>query len=529
MELNLPLIILPAIISLLLKAGIYLYARASRTHNFQTQLYLGFLFALSIQNVSEIFALYALNVNGVMATFEAKLFYAASIAAFAPLIHLALSLAFDEQHRIRRILPACIYLWALLLEILLFFTPALVRDFQVLNYGFGLSITRVPGPLYFLFELYSIGTFVGVLALAIYGSRRQTNAQHRLKNSILAIAVAPMAVLVVLVLGLLHFGIKLINWSVTFPFAISFFLIVTAYAIYQHRLFDIEFFIPWSNVRRRKTAFYDRIRTMIAEIADLASVGQILNRLADTLRCPVALLGGPQPVPATTDGSTRMLSFPLDELRKIEQIVVANEIGTAMPKIHALMKQHGVAAIVPFYPRSRTAASWMLLGDSFSEQVYTPLDFKMVEQLFAHMAEQFLDKLLFLRSQLHEARDQLQTLQYRLDEADDTVAKLREQNTLLRQYNVRLLQERSDTQTDSDPAKPTSVPKLAPVPTQIDKSLDEYVSQFEARLIAQALKRCGGNKSQAARMLGLRANTLHYKIERYGLTEKERLEDDGAD
>ena len=47
--------------------------------------------------------------------------------------------------------------------------------------------------------------------------------------------------------------------------------------------------------------------------------------------------------------------------------------------------------------------------------------------------------------------------------------------------------------------------------------LEEHVAAFEARLIEQTLKRCQGNKSKAARLLGLRPNTLHYKIERYGL------------
>jgi DNA-binding NtrC family response regulator len=51
-----------------------------------------------------------------------------------------------------------------------------------------------------------------------------------------------------------------------------------------------------------------------------------------------------------------------------------------------------------------------------------------------------------------------------------------------------------------------------------NKSLDEHVAEFEARLIAQTLKRCDGNKSKTARLLGLRPNTLHYKLERYGLS-----------
>ena len=57
--------------------------------------------------------------------------------------------------------------------------------------------------------------------------------------------------------------------------------------------------------------------------------------------------------------------------------------------------------------------------------------------------------------------------------------------------------------------------------------LEEHVAAFEARLIEQTLKRCQGNKSKAARLLGLRPNTLHYKLERYGLGGNPKEKPDG--
>ena len=54
-----------------------------------------------------------------------------------------------------------------------------------------------------------------------------------------------------------------------------------------------------------------------------------------------------------------------------------------------------------------------------------------------------------------------------------------------------------------------------------------HVAAFEARLIEQTLKRCQGNKSKAARLLGLRPNTLHYKLERYGLGGNPKEKPDG--
>jgi DNA-binding NtrC family response regulator len=48
-------------------------------------------------------------------------------------------------------------------------------------------------------------------------------------------------------------------------------------------------------------------------------------------------------------------------------------------------------------------------------------------------------------------------------------------------------------------------------------NLDERVSQLERELIAQALVRCGGNRTRAAKLLGVSRNGLAIKIERLGL------------
>jgi len=47
--------------------------------------------------------------------------------------------------------------------------------------------------------------------------------------------------------------------------------------------------------------------------------------------------------------------------------------------------------------------------------------------------------------------------------------------------------------------------------------LDDTVRQFESNLIRQALLITNGNQARAARLLGVRANTLNYKIKLYNL------------
>ncbi|PYS49994.1 MAG: hypothetical protein DMF68_08395 [Acidobacteria bacterium] len=48
--------------------------------------------------------------------------------------------------------------------------------------------------------------------------------------------------------------------------------------------------------------------------------------------------------------------------------------------------------------------------------------------------------------------------------------------------------------------------------------LDDVVSQFEKNIIKHALIITGGNQARAARLLGVKANTLNYKVKIYNLT-----------
>jgi DNA-binding NtrC family response regulator len=50
-----------------------------------------------------------------------------------------------------------------------------------------------------------------------------------------------------------------------------------------------------------------------------------------------------------------------------------------------------------------------------------------------------------------------------------------------------------------------------------DNIFESCLDRFSSILIAEALRLCGGNRSRAARMLGLSRPTLHAKIEKYSI------------
>lgn len=448
---------IPSLVALLFKFVLLGYAARSISKNHLTRVFLLLLILFSAINVIELGGMHHYYPAGLSPTVEkfGYAYFAAFIPTIAVILHLSLALSFDAPDRS----PWKRYLWllylpAIPLEYLLLASDKLVAGFE----PFKDSIQRTRGPLYFLFETYAVVYLLASFFNLLYGARgSRPSAIARIRNRLWLTALLPIVFIFVYSITASALGWPKFTTTFYLPIGITFFLCVTTYAIHEHRLFDLEFFIPWSKVRKRKTAFYDRIRAMIAEVADLGSVNQALERLADTLRCPVALVGGPRPVLAAT-GAPQMAALPIAQLRGIDHIIVANEIADRMPEMHAAMKQHGVAAVVPFYPHSHSAASWLLLGDSFSEQVYSPLDFRMVEQLFDKMADLFLDKLLAMRAQLAEANAKIQHLEFRLEGAQATILALESRVDVLARENAQLAQlqpgdsllSRPARQTDSD-------------------------------------------------------------------------------
>jgi small-conductance mechanosensitive channel len=508
---------LPAILALLIKIAMFVYARYSKVHNLQTQLFLLFLFCVAVQNLAEI-QFFLLHEDGYLrASDVGSWWYGAAVLELAFLLHLTFVVGTDWRdsgENIPTVGVALIYVPAIVIEILLWSTRLLIVDFEPMSY----TVTQIPGPLYFLFQLYVVGYLCLAIGLLAHGSRTLSSKFRRRQSRFLLVGLAPFVGLAVVIIVLRFLGFRGFNATATLPFTVTFLLVVTAYATHQYRLFDIEFFLPWSKVRKRKTAFYSRIQALIAEIAGMSSVQRIIHSISEALHCPVALVGGPTPSLAIAGEAFGIARFPLDELKKIDQIVVANEIAKAMPSTHALMKRHKIAAIVPFHPHSQAAASWMLLGEAFSEQVYSPLDFKTVETLFARLADNFLDNQLLLRSQLLEAQREIDTLHARLAGAWDEIDSLRRE----------LFDAKSERQTQ-DPA----VFGHERIASALDAehrhdaargSVDESVTEYEMRLIAKTMDHCGGDVSRAAELLNLPKATLSKKLQQMAEREADPAE-----
>jgi DNA-binding NtrC family response regulator len=62
---------------------------------------------------------------------------------------------------------------------------------------------------------------------------------------------------------------------------------------------------------------------------------------------------------------------------------------------------------------------------------------------------------------------------------------------------------------------PPSDPRSSTKPAPID--LDSQLDDIERRELLAALERCGGNKAEVARSLGVQRTTLYYRLKRLGI------------
>jgi hypothetical protein len=438
MELNPYLVSIPAVLALLAKGAIYSYARFSPTHTHLTRIFLLALFALSLQNVAEISHYFVLH-RGEVPGFELSVYYAASILALAFFFHLALALGLgDLSHTNWRYAAAAAYGVAGVLIALLVFSDLLISGYRRLDY----SATRIPGPLYPMFELFAATTAVAVIALLAWGSRRLDAARDRARNAIVLLAITPLALLTVTVVVMRHLEIPWFNMAVTGPIAITVFLVVTAYAIHQHHIFDIRFFVPWSRVRRHKQALYGRIAALLDDSATLGSSQKVVNRLAEALACPVALVMPDRIVAAEVPNTAALRGFPRKALRFFDDFTLASDAAAQAPDSHRTMVRHGVGAVVPFFPDSRVASGWLLLGDQFDEEVYTPQDVRVARYLFDRLALVMLDGLLTVQTRLIRANRELSHLKTEVGQLVGERDELSTENQRLRSVNAKLIKER---------------------------------------------------------------------------------------
>src|SRR5205085_1036621 len=132
---------------------------------------------------------------------------------------------------------------------------------------------------------------------------------------------------------------------------------------------------PFSRVKQTKQTLYRDLGALVDGAPKPTSVPQLLKQLSDVLRCPVALVGASGAVYADGEISADLSPTALAD---VHHMVVIGEVSGAL---HDFMHEHRLGAIAPLFPHSRSASSWLVFGNTFSERLYTPSDFATIERV----------------------------------------------------------------------------------------------------------------------------------------------------
>lgn len=451
----------PALIAFLSKIAILIYSLRAKLHNFQTRLFIGALLQSMLINMIEI-----AGFQKILSPEHALIsHYAVHITMLAFLAQLAVSIAFDGLAiRFTAKIGVILYGYAAVLEYLLLFTPLLISGVEPLG---GYTFTRTAGSLFWTYEVFVLICVLTLVGLPVWGMRNNPSPVVKSRCKLWVVLSVPLTALILAIVILLHLEIRWFNATVTTPLVMAIFMALIAYAVHHHRLIDPGIYLPWSHLKKSKSQLYTQLAALGSSIPNIRDIDTLLERFASILKCPVGLIGQ----------ETRMFGAHMNtswsriqrgSLHDIRQMVIANEIRESNPVLYDLMTQHKLAAIVPFFRHSNEVRHWLLLGESFSHSVSLPRDFREMELLFGKMAGVLLDSIMRIEHRTKKTKD----------------------------ISSAILQCEQ---------------------TRKNLPLSTAVAEFEAELIRHALTSCKGNQAKAARLLGIRSNTLHYKITRYGL------------
>ena len=447
---------IPAIVAFLGKLAIFVASRRALLQDTRTELFrIAVLLSLGL-NVAEFIILQRFSDS---ADFNGAIAYYAISALVVPfLVHLAVSLSIDSWNRppFRGTLALTYGPGILLAAGFVFSTPLFLKGVEDLR---GYTVTGIPGPLFSVHEAFLICSFVAMVAFPIAGLRRSRNQSRRDQCKLWLVATVPLAVLVITVLTLLKLNIRWFNVTVTSPLLIASMFATIGYVIHKRPIIELDFYIPGSRGRKTKKEFYRELNHLEQHATHTTSLSQLIENIGEVFKCPVVLVtnGGLTHASSSSPESLRLLSATA--LMEIRQIVLIDDPWVS-PALTNAMRHATAVAIIPFFPNTARLCFWLICGAGFDRHIHSALDFKRLKILFDQLAGLLLERSLFAGN-------------------------------------------------DS--------PSVPPPIDDDDESLESRIAALEAQFIAAALRKTKGNKAEAARLLGIRANTLHYKIRRLNI------------
>lgn len=409
---------LPAFLALLSCAIILFLTHHRGSNTYIARLYRAVVL-MWILNVSSELALFVFANNNMAGILQAgKLYYTFCVIPVSFLAYLSIALATDlitSKHH--QLIVGSLFTPAILVLITLWTTDWMIPGYTTENGVMpGVAWNSLHGPGYIYLLMIGFVFYMAITTAALLVGIRSQNKPRRLQSYVVLLSSTPLFLLAVVIIGQLLRIVPMnqyINSTFGAPFGIIIFCIGTGYAIYRHRLVDIEFYIPWSEERRTKRDFYQRIKTVSDRMPQLQGPEEAARHISEVLRCPVVVRSRDESILTPSPVSQMMAKMPMEMLANYDSIVIADDVAFTNPQLATMMQQHKVFAAVPV-PQGTGPDSvviWVLLGQELSETVYSSRDFAMVSLLFQRMEIVFINQIGTVRREMNEMRHAIYSLQ----------------------------------------------------------------------------------------------------------------------
>jgi hypothetical protein len=238
------LYILPALLALMIKVGVLVIAHRSERHS---PGFIKLVLVFALHNLCEVLLFIEFFLAGSN-DLTLRAYYVSSIWGLVFVLLYGMEVAHYKQPTLRLVALA----GATLLSVMVLASGYVVAGSHAIGYVF----TATKGPLYFLFQVYSMAAMMTVFAVLVFGYRSAKSHMTEIQCLSTVASFLPLILLSVLIMMLMNLGFE-INATAILPIATSAFLCILLLTESHHRLTDIRRFLPGSPERRTSHEIMD--------------------------------------------------------------------------------------------------------------------------------------------------------------------------------------------------------------------------------------------------------------------------------
>lgn len=247
--------VLPSAIALLIKIYLFFYSNTQK----QSAFFL-FISATFCLNFFELLAFFRFDHDVLIL----KLYYCAAVFTALYL----LIVCSDISKTLSVVSSPYVLVAPALLATLILTTDSIIEGASLLPNH---SITRIPGRLYALFQIYILASLLLSITLLIVSTIRSKDLFTRKRSAIALLGFAPFIVLPMVLIALMQLGYQ-VNMAGYLSLATCFMLFVFISLSDKHKLFSMMKYVPYTRERR----FYCELKDILVKLS-LPSTGESVD------------------------------------------------------------------------------------------------------------------------------------------------------------------------------------------------------------------------------------------------------------